>query len=294
MPYRISCGSTVDMPNTWFEERDISLIPYVYTIDDQEYLDDFGESLSIEDFYQKIRDGAMPTTSQISVGRYTDFFEQIVKNGQDCLHIAFSSGLSGSYNSAVLAAKQVEEKYPDRKVVVIDSLAASSGYGLLVDAAADKRDEGLDLHELAKWIEENKRKVHHWFFSTDLTHYKRGGRVSASAAFFGNLLNVCPLLNVDMGGHLIPREKVRSKRKVIRATVEKMQTFADDGLKYSGKCFISHSSSKEDASKVKELVEETFKDVKKPVLINDIGVIIGSHTGPGTVSLFYFGDERLD
>ena len=176
----------------------------------------------------------------------------------------------------------------------MDSLGASSGYGLLTDMAADMRDNGESIENVYEWLEENKLNIHHWFFSTDLTHFRRGGRVSATSAVVGGILNICPLLNMSHDGKLIPREKVRGKKNVILKMVEKMKTHAKDGTNYSGKCFISNSACYEDARRVADLVEENFPDLDGKVIINSVGTVIGSHTGPGTVALFFIGDKRVD
>ena len=174
----------------------------------------------------------------------------------------------------------------------VDSLGASSGYGLFMDKLADLRDEGYSLEELAAWAEEHKLDVHHWFFSTDLTFYVRGGRISKASGWFGTLLKICPLLNMDTKGRLIPRYKIRGKQAVIKTIVEKMEAHAQDGLDYSGKVYISQSACYDDARAVADLIEKKFKKLAGPVEINNIGTTIGSHTGPGTVALFFFGDSR--
>ena len=197
------------------------------------------------------------------------------------------------FNSAENAAKLVTDKYPDRKIYVVDSLAASSGCGLLIDKVADLRDEGMGLEELRDWVEANKLKLHHWFFSTDLTFYIKGGRVSKTSGTIGTILGICPLLNVDTKGRLIPRAKIRSKKKVIQEIVKRMEQHAQDGLDYSGKCYISQSACMDDAKAVAALVESRFKKLDGRVEINYIGTTIGSHTGPGTVALFFWGDERV-
>lgn len=292
--YVLSCCSTADMPLEYFQERNIPFVCFHFTMDGKEYPDDLGQSMSFEEFYRRIAAGAMPTTSQVNEAQFIAFFEPYLKDGKDILHLSLSSGLSGTYNSAVMARAQLLEKYPDRKMQVVDSLGASSGYGLLVDMAADLRDQGASLEEAHAWVEENKFKVHHWFFSTDLTHYKRGGRISATSATVGALLNICPLMNMNQEGKLIPREKIRGKNRVIAEIAQKMQEHAQDGLQYAGKCFISHSACYEDARKVADLVEETFPHLKGKVMINSVGAVIGSHTGPGTVALFFLGDRRMD
>ena len=174
----------------------------------------------------------------------------------------------------------------------MDSLGASSGYGLLMDRLADLRDEGRSIEEVYQWANENKTRLHHWFFTTDLTFFIKGGRVTRTAGFVGGLLSICPLLTVDKEGKLIPRYKIRTKKKVIDATVKKMEEHAVDGLEYSGKCYISHSACYEDARAVADLVEKRFPKLNGNVEIYDIGTTIGSHTGPGTVALFFWGDQR--
>ncbi len=288
----LSCCSTADMPLEFFQTRNVQLICFHFTMDGTEYADDLGQSIPFDEFYQRIADGAEPTTSQVNVQQYIEFFEPFLKEGKDILHIVFSSGLSGSYNSACIARDTLSEQYPDNKIYLVDSLAASSGYGLLVDTAADMRDSGKTAEEIVAWLEENKLNLHHWFFSTDLTSYIRGGRVSPVAGFFGTMLKICPLLNVNDEGKLIPRTKCRGKAKAIDEIVAQMVAHAEGGLEYSGKCFISNSACLADAEAVASRVEETFKNLNGKVMINNIGTVIGSHTGPGTVALFFYGDKR--
>jgi DegV family protein with EDD domain len=263
-------------------------------LDGREFLDDMGETLPLDDMYQCMVDGAETKTSQVTVAEYLEHFEPMLQEGKDILHVAFSSGLSGSYNSACLAVEELREKYPERKIYLVDSLAASSGFGLIMETLADLRDSGMGLEELYQWIEKNKLRMQHWFFSTDLTFYIKGGRVSKTAGLVGNVLNICPLLNVDYLGRLQPREKIRGKKKVIARTVEMMEKHAQDGLDYSGKCYISYSACLDDALKVASMIEARFPNLKEQVQLYPIGATIGSHTGPGTVALFFWGDERVD
>lgn len=290
--YKITCCSTADMPAAYFEERKIPYVCFHYRMDGVEYPDDLGKTMPFAEFYDRISKGAEPTTAQVNAQQYMDFFEPILKEGNDILHFTLSGGISGSVNSANIAKTQMEEKYPDRKVIVIDSLAASSGFGMLVDAALDKQEEGLSLEENAAWAEENKNKLHHWFFSTDLTSFIRGGRISKVSGFVGQALNICPLMNVNSEGKLIPRNKYRGKKQVIREMVKRMEEHAQGGLSYNGKCFMSCSACEEDARKVADIIEEKFPNLNGKVVINSIGTVIGSHTGPGTVALFFWGDER--
>lgn len=292
--YVLSCCSTADLSKEHLESRNISYICFHYFMDGKEHLDDLGQSMPFDKFYQAMVDGADTKTSQINIQEYFEYFETFLKEGKDVLHISLSSGISGTSRSAKAAADIAAEKYPERKIFVVDSLAASSGFGLLIDRLADIRDEGASIEELRDWAEEHKCEMHHWFFSSDLTFFIKGGRVSKTAGFVGGLLGICPLLNVDFEGRLIPRAKIRSKKKVIREIVERMKENAKDGLEYADKCYISHSACYEDAQAVADLVKQTFPNIKGDVLINDIGTTIGSHTGPGTVALFFWGAKRED
>lgn len=292
--YIISCCSTADLEKEHFEKRDIHYICFHFELDGKQYSDDLGQSIPFDEFYRRMQEGAETRTSQINVEEFRGYFEPFLKEGKDILHATLSSGISGVYNSAKVAADELMEHYPDRKIIVVDSLAASSGYGLLMDGLADVRDAGKSLGEAAKWLEENKLKLHHWFFSTDLTFYIKGGRISRTAGTVGMVLNICPLLNVNYEGKLIPRQKIRTKKKVIQEIVNKMKEHVRDGENYNGKCYISQSACYEDARKVADLIEEAFPKLDGRVVINNIGTTIGSHTGPGTVALFFWGDERKD
>ncbi len=292
--YVITCCSTADMPKEYFEKRDIPYVCFHYIIDGEEHLDDLGQTISFDEYYRRIAAGAMPTTSQVNVGQFMDFFEPYLKDGKDILHICLSTGLSGVYNSAIIARDELLLKYPHRKILIVDSLGASSGYGLLTDLAVDMKNTGSTIEEVHAWVEENKLNVHHWFFSTDLSHYKRGGRISATSAVVGTLLNMCPLLNMSYDGKLIGRKKVQGKKHVISQIVHMMETHVEGGLDYSGKCFISNSACYDDARKVADLIEKKFPKLNGPVMINSVGTVIGSHTGPGTVALFFLGDKRQD
>ena len=292
--YIVSCCSTADLSKEHFENRGINYVCFHYFLNDKEYLDDLGQSMPFEDFYQALKDGQEPKTAQVNVFEYEESFKKILEQGKDIIHVCLSSGISGTINSAKSAAENLKEDYPDRKIYVIDSLGASSGYGLLMDAIADKRDEGMPIDELREWIEKNKLYMHHWFFSTDLTFYVKGGRISKASGLFGGMLKICPLMNMDNLGRLIPRYKISGKRKVINAIVNKMEEHAVDGIDYSGKCYISNAGCYEDARQVADLIEEKFKKLNGKVEIYSVGTTIGSHTGPGTVALFFWGDERVE
>ncbi len=288
----ISCCSTADLTREHFEKRDLHYICFHYEMDGKQYRDDLGETMPFDEFYQAMTQGAETRTSQINAAEFEEYFEPFLQEGKDILHVCLSSGISGVVNSANIAKEALEERYPDRKIYVVDSLAASSGLGLLMDKLADLRDEGKSIDEIYSWVNENKGKLHHWFFTTDLTFFIKGGRVTKTAGFVGRVLDICPLLNVDAQGKLVPRYKVRTKRKVIDAIVKQMEQWAQDGLDYSGKCYISQSACYKDAQAVAALVESRFPKLNGKVEINHIGTTIGSHTGPGTVALFFWGKER--
>ena len=290
--YVLSCCSTADLSKEHFEERDIHYICFHYKLDGVDHPDDLGQTIPFEEFYKKMDEGADTVTSQVNVSEYVEYFSQFLEEGKDILHVSLSTGISGTYNSAMNAALIARERYPERKIYIVDSLGASSGYGLLMDKLADLRDSGMSIDEVRDWTEEHKLNLHHWFFSTDLKFYIKGGRISKTAGTIGTILGICPLLNMDNEGRLIPRAKIRSKRKVIQEIVKRMEENADGGLDYSGKCYISQSACVEDAKEVARLVEERFPKLCGKVEINYVGTTIGSHTGPGTVALFFWGKKR--
>ncbi len=292
--YILSCCSTADMSKEYFIKRDIQYICFHYELDGVPYMDDLGDSMDINEFYQRMQEGADTKTSTINAEEFMEYFEPFLKEGKDILHLTLSSGITSVLNSAMIAKEELEEKYPERKIFVVDSLAASSGYGLLMDKLADLKDEGKSITEVRDYAVANRLKLNHWFFSSDLTFYVKGGRVSKTAGFVGGVLNICPLLNVDFEGKLIPRQKIRTKKKAIIEIVKKMEQLAEDGFDYSGKCFISNSACYEDAKAVADLIEERFPKLDGPVQIENIGTTIGSHTGPGTVALFFWGAQRID
>ena len=290
----LSCCSTADLAKEHFEKRNIEYICFHYQMDGVEYLDDLGQSMPFDEFYKRMAEGADTCTAQVNISEYLEHFEKFLAEGKDILHVTLSSGISGSYNSAVNAALIAAERYPERKIYVVDSLAAASGFGLLVDRLADLRDEGKSIDEVRDWAEENKLNLQIWFFSTDLTFFVKGGRISKAAGVFGGILNICPLMNMDFEGRLIPRSKIRGKKKVIQEIVKRMEELAENRNDYTGKAYICHSACYEDALEVASLIEAKFPKMQEKVLINNIGTTIGSHTGPGTVALFFWGDKRVD
>lgn len=288
----LSCCSTVDLPYEHLTQRQIPVLFYTYVVDGREYTDDMGrDPEALPRFYRFLEEGKLPQTSQINVAAYAAFFEEQLKKG-DLLHIAFSSGQSGSVNNAHIAAEALREKYPERKIQVIDSLCSSSGYGLLVDEAADLRDEGKSLEEVAQWVLANRNRVHHQFFSSDMTQFRRTGRVSGAAAMVATVLNICPIMRLNDEGRIIAYDKVRGKKKAVAVTVENMVAHARDGADYAGRCYICNSNCPEDARLLTEAIEEKLPNLRGKIVQCDIGTIIGSHAGKGTVAVFFMGDER--
>ena len=292
--YIISACSYADLPAPQMKELGINYICTPYMVNEEIFYDDLGETTDYEKFYQSMKDGAKTSTFQLNQDDFADYFRELLKSGKDLIHVSLSSGLSGVSNSARLALETMKEEFPDRNIYLVDSLAASAGYGLMLQAMSDMRKDGVSIQDLYNWVEENKLNLHHWFFTTDLTYFVRGGRVSKASGFIGGVLNICPLLNVSFEGKLVPRFKIRGKKKVITEIVEQMKAHAQNGTDYNGKCFISNSMCVEDAKEVAQLIESEFPKLDGKVQISTISTTIGSHTGPGTVALFFWGDKRID
>lgn len=290
--FQLSCESTVDLPYSYIHGREIPVLFYNYTVDGVQYLDDMGrDPEALPRFYRFLEEGKLPSTSQLNMVQYVEFFEPLLEKG-DLLHIAFGSGMTNSVANAFRAAELLREKYPERRLVVIDSLCSSSGYGLLVDGAADMRDEGRTMEEIEAWVMSVRNRVHHQFFSTDLKFFRRSGRVSGAAATVGTILSICPIMRLDDRGAIIAYDKVRGKKNAITRTVDTMEKHAVGGVGYADKCFICHSNCLPEAEAVKAAVQARFPHIKGDIRINNIGTIIASHSGPGTVAVFFFGDER--
>lgn len=292
--YVLSCCSTADLSQEHFDAIGVKYICFHFELDGVQYEDNLGKSIPFDEFYSRMANGADTKTSQVNAEEFEAYFRSFLEKGQDILHLSLSSGISGVINSANIAKETLQEEFPDRKIYIVDSLAASSGYGLFMDKLAELRAQGKTIDEVRDFAEANKLKVNHWFFTSDLTFFIKGGRVTKTAGFIGSVLNICPLLNVDYEGKLIPRAKIRTKKKVIQAIVDRMEECAEDGLNYSGKCYISQSACYEDARAVADLIEQRFPKLNGKVEINHIGTTIGSHTGPGTVALFFWGKKRVD
>lgn len=292
--YCLSCCSTVDLTKEQLEERKIRYINFHYSLDGEDLRDDMWQTMSPNEMYQRMLAGAEAKTSQVNVEEYVEHFESILREGKDVLHLTLSSGISGTLNSANIAREEVAERYPERKIYIVDSLAACSGGGLLINKLADLRDEGLGIEEVYQWAESHKLECNHWFFSSDLTFFVRGGRVSKSAGLIGSALKICPLMTVAEDGSLVPREKIRTKKKAMRRLVDVMTERAKAGIEYADECYISHSDAEEDCKTVIALLEDRFPNLKDRIRMYPIGATIGSHTGPGTIALFFWGKSRED
>ena len=290
--YVITCSSTYDLNNEFAVKNNITVLPYQYFIGGGEYYDDkSSSSMSIHDFYEKMKGGDSATTSMVNTERYREFFTPFLEKGQDIVHIEFSSGLSGSYNNALMTAQKLEEEYPGRRVAILDSLSASPGYGLLVYYAVQKRDGGASLEDLCTYIDELKYKIIHWFAVDNLEYLRRGGRVSRASAFLGTMLNIKPVLAFNNEGKIIPVEKTRGRKKSLLDMIDKMEA---DIYKPDGQMvFIGHADALDDAKWVEGIIKERFPTIKG-TYIDYIGPVIGAHAGPSTIAIFYIGKQRID
>lgn len=284
----ITTDTTCDLPESYLKEYNLTLLPLYYNFNGTVYGDQ--NVLSPKDFYNKMRGGVMPTTMAVNQDTARAVFSNLLDKGYDILHIAFSSGLSGTYSSAATAARELCDERPGAKIVVVDSLCASLGEGLLVHKALMMQKSGKSIDEISDWLENNKLHLCHIFTVDDLHHLHRGGRVSKAAAVIGTLINVKPVLHVDNEGHLIPLNNVRGRKKALFALVDQMEARFDGYKDQNDIIFISHGDCIEDAEFVAAQVKERFGIPDH--LINYVSPTIGAHSGPGTVALFFMGKER--
>lgn len=287
--YIIVTDATSDIPNEMANELNVKVVPMSFSLGEKNYnhYPDYRE-LDIKTFYDKQRAGQTSLTTQINVAVYLDFFEEIIKSDKDVLYISFSSALSSTYQSSVLAAKELNEKYPDFKIITIDSKAATLGETLLVKLAAQKKSDGMNIEDLSKWVADNHLKVCHYFTVDDLNHLKRGGRMTAMTAFIGTALDIKPILHVNDEGKLIPLDKVRGRKKALKVLFNYLAELSENLEEQT--VFIGHGDCIEDARYLESLIKEAYK--VKEVIIHPIGPIIGSHTGPGAITLFFLGKHR--
>ena len=286
--YVIVSDATVDLPQSVIDEYGIKVIPMGFHIDDREYCHYPDErELSIEEFYSKLKNGAVSHTSQITPALFLDYFETILQQGQDIIYIAFSSGLSGTYNTSQLVIRDLKEEYPDRKIYVVDSLCASIGEGLLVLQAALQKKQGMSLEELRDWVEANKRKARHWFTVKDLFHLKRGGRISSIEAMVGTALKIRPVLSTDQDGKLSVVTKIRGNKAELDLMITKLE---QEAVNPSAQIIIiGHGDDPEQAEELKKMIQNRVQ--VKEILIAKIGPVIGTHTGPGMLALTFMGES---
>lgn len=282
----ISVNSTVDLPKEWLEERNVQVIPLKYTIDGETYTDMQG--LTGKEFFAKLREGHMSVTSQVNPEEAKEILEPFLKEGKDILHLGFSSGLSGTFNSMRIAGEELAEEYPEAKIIIIDTLCACLGEGLLLYKVLELKEEGKNIDEISRWVEENKLHICHNVTVDDLNHLHRGGRVSKATAIVGTMVQIKPIIHVDNEGKLQVIAKERGRKKSLNKIVD-MAAAQSKGWK-NEMVMITHGDCIEDAEYVAGLAKEKLG--AKEVLINNIGTVIGSHTGPGVVAIFFMGNER--
>ncbi|MCR4694330.1 MAG: DegV family protein [Pseudobutyrivibrio sp.] len=290
--YVLSCCSTADVTEDFLKSKNIAHVCFHYYMDDKPFVDDLFKSRTPEEFYGAMVDGVMTRTSQVNADEYYNYFKKFMDEGKDIVHVTLSGGISGAINSAKIAEEQIKEEYPDRKIYVFDSCSASAGYGLIMDKLAELRDGGESIDDIVDFLEKNLQRQNTWFFTTDLTFFIRGGRISKVSGWFGTALNICPLLNVNSEGKLIPRQKCRGKKNVKKAALNQVLELIENGTDYNGKIFITHSVCLDDAREMADLLESALPNLAEPIKIFDIGPTIGAHTGPGTVAIGFWGAEK--
>ena len=282
----ITTDSTVDLPKSMLEDKNIPYIPLSYILDGETYEDRKG--LSSKEFFDKIRNGSMPTTSQVNPEQATEFFEPFLKEGKDILHIAFSSGLSGTYNSTRIAGEELAEKYPEAKIIIIDSLRACLGQGMLVVKALQQKEEGKGIEEITQWVQEYRTKICANVTVDDLNHLHRGGRVSKATAILGTVVQIKPIIHMDDEGKLQVIGKERGRKKALNKIVDMMEEQMKGYESENDLIFITHGDCLEDAKYLKSRVEKKYGISN--IVINDIGTVIGTHTGPGVAAVFCIGN----
>ncbi len=290
--YVVTCESPCDLGTEYMRKIRVPFACFHIYINDAEYPDDCGDTLSPETFYGHMEAGDKISTSQINPQEYRDLWAPYLEKGLDIVHLTTSSGISGTYNSAVIAADNCMEEFAGRKVYVTDSKVVSAGYGLFVDKLAEKRDEGLTAEELHVWAEKNKFRLHFWFYAGKLKYLVAGGRVSKTSAFFGKMLKICPVLYWNQNGQPIHFQNVRTMHGANAAMVARMEAEAAGGLQYADKCFISHSVAPEAALDLKNQISEKFSHLKEAVRTLCVGPTIGNYTGPSSLSIAFWSAEE--
>ena len=285
--YVIITDSGSDLPKYLSDELGVKIISLSVLVDGEDAMDD--EKVERKGFYEKLRSGKMATTSAVNMDRFMAAFEPFCREGLDVLYLGFSSGLSSTYHASTTAAAELREKYPERKILTVDTLCASLGQGLLVYHAVEKKNAGMSIEEVAAWVESNRLNLAHWFTVDDLHFLKRGGRVSAATAVVGSMLQIKPVMHVDNEGHLVKVTTARGRRASIKALFDKIAETAKDGGKQT--YFISHGDCLEDAESLAAMIREKYDNVIR-IVIDYVGAVIGAHSGPGTLALFFLADAR--
>lgn len=289
----LSATSTVDIDEETLDKLNIKWIPFNYEIDGVEYQDDFGKTIKINDFYERMVNGAITKTSQITYSTYLTYFRKLLDEGYDILHLCLSSGITGEYNQALMARDMLKEEYPEKKVYVVDSLTATSCQGLLLLTMQEKKEAGMSIEELYEWTIENRNYINGWFFTSDLTYLVRGGRVSKAAGSFGNLLSICPLIEVNAEGKLEVREKIRTKKKACKALIKKLLDLIEYNDDYINDIYIVHTHLYDDAEDLKETIKEKLPAYADRIKIFEVGTTIGAHLGPGTLGVIFWGKKKI-
>lgn len=291
--YIISCSSPVDVDFDFFIKRGVHVLFYNYIMDGMEYEDIMGRSKKdLDDFYSNLGKGIRSYTSQVSIEKYVTYFEQLLKEKKDILHIELGTGMTNSVLNALKAVELIKEKYPDSRIEIIDSLCSSSGYGMLVDSAVDLKNQDLTIDELAMWIKDNRQRLHHQFFCTDLSFFKRSGRITMMTAIFGGIMKTCPIMKLNNDGKIVVYSKAFGKKNAIKKTVEEVMEHIKNGQEYHDKLWINHSNCPHIAEMLQQELIKALPQYQDNIKIWNIGTTIGSHCGPGTVAVFFYGDER--
>lgn len=289
----ISCSSSVDVDEEYFSKRGVRILFYHYLIDDVEYEDIMGRNKEeLHQFFESLKKGKRSFTSQIAIDQYIQYFKELLKENLPILHIELGTGMTNSTVNALKAVHAIQKEQKEARIDVIDSLCSSSGYGLLVDYALDLRDEGKSMEEIEAWLIDHRNQVHHQFFCTDLSYFKRSGRITMMTAFFGTLMKACPIMKLNKEGKIIVYNKAFGRKSAIRKTVEEVMKHIQNGKEYQGKLWINGSDVPEMVESVKEALIQASPSLKDKICVWDIGTIIGSHCGPGTVAVYFLGDER--
>lgn len=289
----MSCSSPVDVDASYFMKRNVRILYYHYMMDDVEHEDIMGRNKEeLHQFFESLKNGKRSFTSQIAIDQYIEYFEELLKENLPILHIELGTGMTNSTINALKAVTMIKEKHPEAQIDVIDSLCSSSGYGLLVDYALDLRDEGKSMDEIEAWVIDHRNQVHHQFFCTDLSYFKRSGRITMMTAFFGSIMKACPIMKLNKDGKIIVYNKAFGRKNAIRKTVEEVMKHIQNGKDYQGKLWINGSDVPEMVETVRQALIQEAPGLEDKIRIWDIGTIIGSHCGPGTVAIYFLGDER--